>query len=55
MMMGCGHVITKDSLQKLSKPGGYVAISLDTHEATDSLVCLQTCEVSVLPCRIAIE
>ncbi|KAH9842822.1 CTLH/CRA C-terminal to lish motif domain-containing protein [Rhodofomes roseus] len=24
MMMGCGHVITKDSLQKLSKPGGRV-------------------------------
>ncbi|KAJ6502600.1 CTLH/CRA C-terminal to lish motif domain-containing protein [Mycena sanguinolenta] len=23
MMMGCGHVVTKDSLQKLSKPGGY--------------------------------
>lgn len=22
MMMGCGHVITRDSLQKLSKPGG---------------------------------
>ena len=22
MMMSCGHVITKDSLQKLSKPGG---------------------------------
>ncbi|GJE87199.1 hypothetical protein PsYK624_032820 [Phanerochaete sordida] len=24
MMMNCGHVITKDSLQKLSKPGGRV-------------------------------
>ncbi|KAI0818557.1 CTLH/CRA C-terminal to lish motif domain-containing protein [Irpex lacteus] len=24
MMMSCGHVITKDSLQKLSKPGGRV-------------------------------
>ncbi|KZT69001.1 hypothetical protein DAEQUDRAFT_745413 [Daedalea quercina L-15889] len=24
MLMGCGHVITKDSLQKLSKPGGRV-------------------------------
>jgi len=23
MMMGCGHVVTKDSLHKLSKPGGY--------------------------------
>ncbi|KAJ7452477.1 CTLH/CRA C-terminal to lish motif domain-containing protein [Mycena galericulata] len=25
MMMGCGHVVTKDSLHKLSKPGGIVA------------------------------
>jgi len=24
MMMSCGHVITRDSLQKLSKPGGHV-------------------------------
>ncbi|KAJ7285889.1 CTLH/CRA C-terminal to lish motif domain-containing protein [Mycena rebaudengoi] len=24
MMMSCGHVVTKDSLQKLSKPGGQV-------------------------------
>ena len=24
MMLACGHVITKESLQKLSKPGGCV-------------------------------
>ena len=26
MMLACGHVITKDSLTKLSKPGGYVSL-----------------------------
>ncbi len=25
MMMSCGHVVSKDSLQKLSKTSGYVA------------------------------
>ena len=55
MMMGCGHVITKDSLQKLSKPGGYVAIFPETHEVTDSSVGSQSCEVPVLPCGVASE
>lgn len=26
MMMTCGHVISKDSLQKLNKSGGYVYV-----------------------------
>lgn len=38
MMMGCGHVITKDSLQKLSKPAGYVATFPEVlHEVIDRL------------------
>ena len=28
MMMGCGHVVSKDSLQKLSKANGYVDIPI---------------------------
>ena len=45
MMMSCGHVITKDSLQKLSKQGGCVANSLqapikstDTRTASSRIV-----------------
>lgn len=28
MMMSCGHVVSKDSLQKLSKGNGYVDASI---------------------------
>lgn len=27
MMMSCGHVVSKDSLQKLSKTNGYVVVA----------------------------
>ncbi|KAJ7046729.1 hypothetical protein C8F04DRAFT_1247798 [Mycena alexandri] len=34
MMMGCGHVVTKDSLHKLSKPGGRVKCPYCPAEST---------------------
>lgn len=48
MMMNCGHVITKDSLQKLSKPGGCVLTTIFTFFA-HRLTRRQTSEVSLLP------
>ena len=29
MMLACGHVVTKDSLTKLNKPGGYATHKLN--------------------------
>lgn len=48
MMMTCGHVITKDSLTKLCKSGGYVSFicALSAH----ANYCLkQAFQVSLLP------
>ena len=53
MMMNCGHVITKDSLQKLRKPGGYVYGMLHVVWSGGLIRSRQPGEVSLLSGRVA--
>ena len=51
MMMTCGHVISKDSLQKLGKGNGWVSVNLSL--ISDILIlALQAGQMPILPCRI---
>jgi hypothetical protein len=49
MMLACGHVLSKDSLHKLSKSAGYV----EHHIALSAVLrlVLQACQMSLLPTR----
>jgi len=50
MMMGCGHVISKDSLQKLNKSGGYVYNML---QCMNLITLAQSFKMSLLSTRNA--
>lgn len=50
MMMTCGHVITKESLQKLCKSNGCVFV-FPVSGLLDSW-CFQTCQMPILPRRV---
>jgi hypothetical protein len=53
MMMTCGHVISKDSLQKLNKSRGYVYIEyISTNSVIDSCLAVPSALIALLKHRL---